>query len=245
MLVSGANSLTASYAGDDNYDAPTSAAVSVGYSATAPVNAITFTASPAAAATRQPVTFTANVTTGGIPATSGTVEFFDGTVSLGTAQVVGSAPAKGFVTGSATLKTILAFGNHQLKATYHGIFTAPTPVTSTAAAVNVTGTLPSSIALTATPNSSNSANYDLTATVSGYGAAVPTAPVSIDETSVIDHLGTVSVDSAHPVHGFQPPWSSVPVTPQAPMPRSPWPLTSMATALPIWRRRMPPSQPAA
>jgi hypothetical protein len=201
-FAAGSNSLTASYSGDGNYGASSSSVLSIGYSATAPVNAITFTASPVSATSRQPVTLSAAVATGGIPATAGTVEFFDGATSLGTAQVAGSVPAKGYTTGTAVLKIILAPGEHSLTAKYRGILAAPTAVTATAVSVTVAGSLPASIALAAQPGAKNSANYDLTATVTGFGFQVPTATVDFTETSVVQDFGGASLDSANAAHTF-------------------------------------------
>jgi subtilase family serine protease len=82
LLTAGANSVTASYAGDGNYVASNSGAISIGYSVTAPVNTITLAASATSVVTTKPVLLTATVTTGGIPATAGTVNFFDGTTLL-------------------------------------------------------------------------------------------------------------------------------------------------------------------
>ena len=202
LLVAGPNTVTASYSGDGNYVASSSQPLAIGYSATDAVNTIALAATPTAVASRQPVTLAATVTTGGIPATAGTVEFFDGAASLGTAQVAGSAAAIGHTTGMATLKLILAPGSHNITAAYRGILAAPTPVASAAVAVTVTGSLPSATAITAAASTKNAANYDLTATVTAFGAQPPTASVNFVETSVVADLGTASVDSKNTVHTF-------------------------------------------
>jgi subtilase family serine protease len=203
-LTAGANSVTATYSSDSNYAASTSAAVSIGYSSTAVVNAITLAASSTTLTVAQPVTLTATVTTGGIPSTAGTVTFFDGATPLATAQVVGGIPAKGFTTGTAVLKTILGPGTHSLKASYGGIVAAPAAVTSTAVSVSVTGTTPSTTLLTAAPNAVNTINYDLTATVTGYGLLAPTGSVDFAETTVADDFGALAVDPATSVHTLLP-----------------------------------------
>jgi subtilase family serine protease len=202
MLAAGANALTASYAGDSNYTGSSSPSLSVGYGATEPANTIALTATPSAATTNQAVTLSAAVTTGGIPATAGTVNFFDGAQLLGTAQVAGSSPAAGHTTGTAALKTILGPGNHSLTATYAGVSAAPASVTSSAATVTVTGFLPSSISVTATANTADPNNYDLSGTVSAHGFKAPTATVDFAETSVVDDLGTATIDASSTKHSL-------------------------------------------
>ncbi len=203
-LTAGANSVTATYSSDSNYAASTSTAVSIGYSATAVVNTITLAASSTTLTVAQPVTLTATVTTGGIPSTAGTVTFFDGAIPLTTVQVVGGIPAKGYVTGTAVLKTILGPGTHSLKASYGGILAAPAAVASTAVSVSVTGATPSSTVLTAAPNATNAINYDLTATATGYGVLAPSGSVDFSETTVADDFGVLAVDPAAAVHTLLP-----------------------------------------
>lgn len=202
LLKAGANALTAAYDGDSNYIASSSSSVSIGYGATAAANTIALAATPTAASTGQAVTLTATVTTGGISTTAGTVNFFDGKVLLGSVQVVGDAAATGHTIGTAVFKTILKPGSHNLTATYLGILVAPDAVTSTASTVTVTGTLPSTISLAAAASSSNPVNYDLTATVTGYGFTAPAASVDFSESSVVTDLGTGSVDTTGAAQTF-------------------------------------------
>ncbi len=205
MLTAGVNTLTASYAGDSNYTGSSSPSISVGYGTTEPVNTIALTAGPTAVSTNQAVTLSAAVTTGGIPATAGTVNFFDGTQLLGTAQVVGSNPAAGHTTGTAALKMVLGPGSHSLTATYVGVSAAPSSVTSSAATVTVTGSLPSAVLITATANITDPHNYDLSGIVSGRGFKAPTGTVDFAETSVVDDLGTANADATKAVHALLPP----------------------------------------
>ncbi|NYF80821.1 Ig-like domain repeat protein [Granulicella arctica] len=200
LLSAGANVLTASYTGDGNYSTASSSSLAVGYSSTVAVNAIALTAMTTTASTNQPVALSAVVTTGGIPATAGTVNFFDGTRSLGTAQVAGSNAATGHTTGTATLTAIFTPGSHVLTATYEGIQAAPIAVTSSAATVTVTGSQPSAIAITATTSAANSINYDLSATVTGFGFRAPAATVDFTETSVTADLGTATTNTAGTTH---------------------------------------------
>jgi subtilase family serine protease len=193
LLAAGSNTLTASYSGDSNYAGSTSSSLFIGYSATAAVNTITFSATPAATTVNQAVTLSAAVTTGGIPATAGTVEFFDSANLLGTAQVAGSSPATGHTTGTAILRLILAPGSHVLTAQYEGVLAAPATVTSSSATVAVTGTLPSAVAVTAAASTANPVNYDLTGTVSGFGFTAPSGTVDFMETSITDDFGPAAL----------------------------------------------------
>jgi len=106
-LATGNHSLTASYGGDTNDAASTSAAVteSVGL---APTNT-TLRATPNPATVGQNVTLTATVTPS---SASGTVTFLDGSTTIGAAAVTA---------GAATLSTsTLTTGNHSLTASYSG-----------------------------------------------------------------------------------------------------------------------------
>jgi subtilase family serine protease len=200
LLAAGANALTASFSGDGNYMASTSSSLSLGYGATSAANTIALAATPAAPALDSTVTLTATVTTGGIPATAGTVEFYDGANLIGTAQVAGSAAASGHTTGTATLTMMLGPGSHSFTTTYMGILAAPTAVNSTPVSLTVSGSLLSSLMIAAAPNASNSADFDLTGTVTGYGFATPGATVDFTETSVVTDLGSASVDPKTAAH---------------------------------------------
>ncbi|WP_244884921.1 Ig-like domain repeat protein [Singulisphaera acidiphila] len=134
-LPLGTSSITAQYLGDTNYSGSTSSAV------TATVNAAsttTLVATPTSTVLGQPVTLTATVVgsdTSGIP--TGTVEFFLGTTSLGTALLSN---------GVAVLTTsALPVGSASITARYlgdntFGVSTAPA-VTVTVAQASTTTTL--------------------------------------------------------------------------------------------------------
>jgi len=203
MLASGSNSLTASYGGDPNYDSSKSSAITIGYSSAAPSNAIALIASPNVVQIKQKVTLTATVVTNNIPATAGTVNFLDGKTPIGSAQIVGNNPANGAVTGTAVLTTIFAPGVHSVTAVYTGIAAAPAMAT-TNTLVQVTGTLPSQIELTAQPDGQNPNNYDFTATAQFSGLAKPSAPVDFfDFTTAVD-LGTTAFTPSTVHHTFGP-----------------------------------------
>jgi RHS repeat-associated protein len=103
----GAHSITASYSGDANNNAATSAAYAQTVGAANTNTALSL--STASAAANQPVTLTATVA--GINPT-GTVTFYDGTSALGSATLTN---------GSASFsQAFAATGNHSLTASYSG-----------------------------------------------------------------------------------------------------------------------------
>lgn len=114
-------------------------------------NSITLSVDPSPAKARHKITLTASVTSGGNPAGAGSVSFLDGTLSLGSIQVVGAHPAAGHQQGTAVLTLMLAPGAHSLTAVYGGTTQSPGVVTSTPVALNVTGQTVSKTALVATP----------------------------------------------------------------------------------------------
>src|SRR5262249_31796556 len=98
--------LTAAYSGDANFNAATSSALSQLITTT---TTTTLAANPTAPAYGQAVQFTATVA----PAPpSGTIQFFDGSISLGTATLSGS-------TAQLSVST-LAVGTHTITAVYSG-----------------------------------------------------------------------------------------------------------------------------
>ena len=109
-LKVGSQSLTAVYGGDTNYAKSTSSAITQAVNQASTTTSVTSSLNPAAYG--QPVILTATVSVtapgGGTP--TGTVTFFDGTTSLGTAPV--SKP-------KITVKT-LAVGSHSITAVYNG-----------------------------------------------------------------------------------------------------------------------------
>jgi hypothetical protein len=105
-LALGSHSITATYTGDTNYNAVTSAVIT---QVMTTATATTVTADLASSSYGQAVHFTATVS----PAPSGgSAEFFDGAVSLGTVLVSGGSAA---LTASA-----LAVGTHSITATFSG-----------------------------------------------------------------------------------------------------------------------------
>jgi hypothetical protein len=168
----------------------------------ASVNAIALTVTPNPAKVKEKVTLTAPVTTNKKAATGGTVTFFDGKFSLGSAQVVGKKPAKGYKTGTAILTTIVSPGSHAVTAVYGGTAISPKVVRSKPVTLKITGKTSSSTVLTAKANAKNPKNYDFTASVSGLGLAVPTNKVDFTDITASTDLGTAALDPKTVSHSF-------------------------------------------
>jgi hypothetical protein len=113
-LAPGTHIVSASFAGDANDAASTSTPVATLVSIAITTTIVTSSVNPAL--TGNPLTLAATVTgNGGIP--GGSVSFFDGTTSLGTARLTGSASNSSVA--SITLST-LASGVHTITAQYLG-----------------------------------------------------------------------------------------------------------------------------
>ena len=114
ITASGANNITASYSGDNNYGSVTSAAVPVTVgTGTATTTTVTSSGNPTTLNGRP--TFTATMT--GAPA-SGTVTFYDGTTFLGAGSAVGTAHTSTLKIASASLNFVA--GTHNITATFGG-----------------------------------------------------------------------------------------------------------------------------
>jgi hypothetical protein len=166
------------------------------------VNAIALTVTPNPAKVKEKITLAATVTTNKKAATGGTVTFFDGKLWLGSAQVVGKKPAKGYKTGTAILTTIVSPGSHAVTAVYGGTAASPKVVRSKLVALKVTGKTGSTTVLTAKANAKNPKNYDFTASVSGFGLTAPTRTVHISDVTANTDLGTAPLDSKTVSHSF-------------------------------------------
>ena len=187
-LATGSNSITAQYLGDSNFTGGTSPTVTVTLAAT-PTSTTTVTYTPSSPVYGNSVTLTATVasTTTGTP--TGTVQFFNGTTSLGTATLS---------SGTATLApTVLPTGANSVTAVYSGDsnFTASTsPVVTVTVAQISTSTV-----LTYTPsNPSYGQSVTLTATItpSTTGPAAPTGAVTFYNGTTSLGTGTISNDVA-------------------------------------------------
>jgi hypothetical protein len=165
-------------------------------------NTITLSVSPNSAKVKEKITLTAKVTTNGKAATGGTVTFFDGKLPMGSAQVVGKKPAKVYKTGTAIMTTIVAPGAHEITAVYGGTAGSPKIVRSKRVALKVTGKTGSRTLLTAKANVNNPKNYDFTASVQGFGLAVPTKTVDFTDVTSGTDLGTADLDPKTVSHSF-------------------------------------------
>lgn len=192
-LAQGANSITAVYQADTNFQASTSQAltVTVKQSATA-----TLKTSPSSSVFGQAVVLTATIAgPSGSPTPTGSVQFFSGSTSLGNGTLSN---------GIATLSTTaLITGSNSLTVVYSGDGTYSTS-TSTAITQNV-AQASTSTSLTTAPNpSASGAGVTLTATVAAVspGAGSPTGNVqffagttSLGTTSLTNGVATLTVSS--------------------------------------------------
>jgi hypothetical protein len=188
-LAAGTSSITAVYAGDANFVASTSNAVSQVVSKAATSTGVVPTPNPSSAGQSVTLTATVSVTAPGAGNPTGTVTFFDATTTLGTGQLNAG--------GVATFMTsTLASGSHSITATYAGDanFTG-----STAPAVSQTvqgGTTPSSTGVGPSANPSVfGQSVTFTATVTGSGGT-PTGTVTFYDNTTSLGVKTLAAGSA-------------------------------------------------
>lgn len=187
-LTTGTYPFTAHYLGNTSYVESTSAVVTQVVNAAATSTALTSAPNPSVFG--DPITLTATVTAnapgGGTP--QGTVQFFDGMVSLGTATLN--------ATGVAVFQiSTLGGGTHALTATYLG---NPDYLTSTSNTVSqvVTGA-PTTTALGSAPNPSVFGGpVTLTATVSALNPALTVGIGSVEFFDGTTSLGIVPVNAS-------------------------------------------------
>jgi hypothetical protein len=166
------------------------------------VNAITLSVAPNPAKVKQKIILTATVTTNKKAATGGAVTFFDGKFTMGSAQVVGKKPAKGYRTGTATMTLIVAPGSHAITAVYEGTAASPKVVRSKPVSLKVTGKTGSTTVLTAKANVQHPKNYDFTASVRGFGLLGPENSVDFTDITTNTDLGTSPLDPKTLAHSF-------------------------------------------
>ena len=173
----------------------TSPAVSLqGSAAGAPAATMTaLEASPDSVAMGKAVALTATVTEeSSSPVLQGTVTFYDGTKSLGSAQIVSLAGGT-FAQGRANLKTAsLTPGDNSVIAVFAGTDT-DAPSTSAAKNVTVTGKIASITTLSA---AQAAGQYTLTAALKAFGTLPPTGSIDFLDTTTNTTLGTVPLGSA-------------------------------------------------
>jgi len=177
-LAVGTHPITAQYSGDPNFSGSTSSAIGETITIGATTTALTVSPNPATYA--QSVTLTGTVTPPTGLSASGTINFMDGTTSLGTATISNNV--------AQLSVTTLALGSHSLTAIYSGSATLATS-TSSAVVENI------SQASTTVTNVSNlnpapfGQAVQFTATVQTPGGTAATGSVSFSD-------GTTSLGSA-------------------------------------------------
>ena len=195
-LSLGSHSITAKYNGDPNFTASTSASFAQSVTQAATTTNVTSNSNPSSYG--QSVTFSALVSPAytGIP--TGTVTFFDGGTSLG------SAGLSGGVATLTTAATSLLAGSHSITANYNGdsnfLASASTAFTQIVNPAATSTTLSSSAnssaagkSVTFTANVSSSVTGTLTGTVNFYldGGTTPIASSSLSVGSA--HFSTSSL----------------------------------------------------
>ena len=193
VTTAGTHSLIATYSGDTNYAASTSAAITLTVAKpTTTIAIVPATTSPFDASS---LSVTATVT----PSGSGTVNL-SGTVAL---SLDGTTVATGVVSGAAPVVMILSFvvpsaGNHSLTATYTGDSNYATSSTTTPVVLNALKSTPTIAVVPASMTPAAGSTLQLTAQISpaNTGATLPAGSVNffIDNVSV----GTASVISGAP-----------------------------------------------
>jgi hypothetical protein len=169
-LTVGTHPITASYAGDGNFNASTSNTVNQVVSQIATTTSLVSSLNPSTFG--QSVTFTATVTPSGPGTPTGTVTFNDGATPLGTSPVVG---------GTASFSTsTLSVGTHAITAVYSG---DTTYTGSTSNTVNqVVNKIATSTSLVSSVNpSAFGQSVTFTATVSTGGPGTPTGTVTFSD----------------------------------------------------------------
>jgi subtilisin-like proprotein convertase family protein len=132
------------------------------------------------------VTFTATVTAGGNPVTTGTIDFTEGAVTLASGVTLDGTGHAGFSASG------LAVGSHTITGTFSG---TPVLATSAGSLTQVVNLIPTTTALTSSVNPSvfgQSATF--TATVSTVGGPVTTGTVTIKDNGTT--IGSGTPDSA-------------------------------------------------
>jgi autotransporter-associated beta strand protein len=182
----GTNAITAQYAGDTNFTASTAPATTVIVSQASTTTSMTAVPNPVTAGTAVTLTATVAAVSPGTGTPTGTVEFLNGTTSLGTADLSG---------GVATLSTTaLPQGSDSLTAVYQGDsdFTQ-----STSPAVTATVNLASTTSLSASPSMfSSGQTITLTATVTGSSGSGLTPTGTVNFLNGSTSLGTASLDTS-------------------------------------------------
>lgn len=186
LPVGSANLITAKYAGDTNYAASTSAATASTVSQAATTTTLTAAPNPSTLGASVTLTATVSAASPGAGTATGTVEFFAGTTSLGTATLNS--------TGVATLSTTsLEPGSSSLTARYQGD-TNFTTSTSAALPIQVGLAVTTTVVAVSPESSDVGASVTFTATVSSSANnGTPTGLVAFYVGNNL--LGTAALDA--------------------------------------------------
>ena len=180
-LTVGTHTITATYAGDQNYSTTKAVLTQTVQSASTQVTLIS-SANPAIYET--PLAFTATVTSNGSPAT-GSVTFTDAGASIGSAVLNASGVA------ILTISTLTP-GSHSIVANYAGDGRAGASVSNPLVQVVKENT---TVALSSNANPTQTLTpITLTATVANSGVGVATGSVSFNDGSVL--LGTATLNTS-------------------------------------------------
>jgi len=183
-LAGGAHTITATYGGDAAKDIEGSTSqVLVQTVQTATTMALISSGNPSTYLS--PVTFTATITASGNTAASGTVNFLDGGVTIGTRALAGSPAAARFTTSALTV------GTHPMTASYGGDTansgSSSSPISQTVSPIATTTQLTTSKTTGASPE------IVLVATVVAASGAAPAGTVTFTIGSTA--LGTATLDA--------------------------------------------------
>jgi trimeric autotransporter adhesin len=171
LPASATNSITAQYSGDGNYAAGKSSAVTVPISQASSTTTLNFFPTKPVASQNVTLTATVSAVSPGAGAPTGTVQFFNGSTSLGTATISGGI--------ASLVTTALATGSNSVTAQYSGD-TNFVASTSPAVPITVAATATSATAVTFSPTSPTyGQSVTLTATVTPVGTltGAPTGTV--------------------------------------------------------------------
>lgn len=178
----GSHSLTATYSGN----------------ATFASNAVTEVVNPAATTTSlrsslnpsspgQLVTFTANVTSTPV-SPSGTVTFFEGNATIGSAPLDQNGNA-------AVATSSLAQGSHTITAQFAGTNFQSSTSPALTQIVNASSTTPTTITISSTPNESNSSQQvEFTAVVTATSGGTPQGTVTFNDNGMM--IGSATIDGS-------------------------------------------------
>ncbi|WP_198031899.1 Ig-like domain repeat protein [Bradyrhizobium sp. Ec3.3] len=178
-LSLGSHTITATYDGDTNNASVNSSSVTVAVGQDTPT--VTLTASSTAMAPSTSVTLIATISSGRSP--TGSVTFYDGSTSLGTVTVSGSA--------AILFVSSLSGGLHAFRAVYGGDSNNTTAISSTVS-LSVGSATPTISVSSSTTSPAAAQSVTLTATLSG--GSSPTGTVTFKDGTTV--LGTATVSGA-------------------------------------------------